>query len=174
MDATNQIVVRPFTRQDTPQLLDLMKGLARFENYIDAFAVREEDLIRFGLGEDPLFDAQVACGIHAPDQLLGMAVTYMIPWTYDLRPTVVLKELFVAESARHRGVGRALMTKVAHRAVEQGAARLQWTVLPSNGDAQGFYRGLGARPDRDWQPWQLKEPELRSLADLDQDGAAPR
>ncbi len=46
-----------------------------------------------------------------------MAVTYIIPWTYDLKPTVILKELFIHESARGEGIGKALMKRVASYAV---------------------------------------------------------
>ena len=97
--------------------------------------------------------------------LLGMAVVYLIPWTYDLRSTMVLKELFVADTARGRGVGEALMKHVARRATELDCPRLLWTVLRSNEPAVAFYRGLGATRDRIWHNWGLDEAGIRVLSE---------
>ncbi len=45
-----------------------------------------------------------------------MAVFYLLPFTYDLRPTLVLKELYVDAPYRDRGVGEQLMAAVAQSA----------------------------------------------------------
>ena len=154
--------VRAFQSSDVPELLELMRGLARFEGYIHDFTVTEDDLIRFGLGPDPAFESYVA---ESPslEGLAGMVVVYRIPWTYDMRPTLVMKELFVRDDARGKGVGQALLRQVARRAQELDCPRLQWTVLPSNTPARRFYDLAGATQDVDWEHWQLNE---RGLADL--------
>lgn len=154
--------VRAFTETDVPQLLELMRGLARFEGYIDGFRVTEEDLIRYGLGSDPSFEAFIAESSDLKG-LVGMLVLYRIPWTYDLRPTLVMKELFVRDDARGRGVGRALLARAAERARELDCPRLIWTVLPSNEAAKRFYAAAGASRDVDWEHWQLGEAGLSQL-----------
>lgn len=146
--------VREFREQDASQLLELMRGLAEFEGYIDDFAVSESDLIANGLGENRSFQAFVV-----PDeletQLLGMAVTYIIPWTYDLRPVVVLKELFVRKEARQHQIGQALFERVVKLAKARKASKVQWTVLRGNDAAVNFYQAHGARPDDVWETWLL-------------------
>lgn len=163
MVATDTPTVRPFDRGDVPELIELMRGLARFEGYIDDFRVTEQDLVEHGLGNPRRFEAFVAQASGA-GPLLGMSVVYLIPWTFDLRPTMVLKELFVADTARGRGVGEALMRHVAKRAAELDCPRLVWNVLHSNDRARAFYRGLGAARDRIWQGWVLDESGLRALS----------
>lgn len=157
------IQVRPFGIDDVDGLLQLMVDLARFEGYIDQFRVTPQDLVNFGLGPNPRFEALVAVPERS-NALAGMAVLYRIPWTYDLRPTIVLKELFVSEGYRSVGVGRALLEGVAWRAREVGAARVHWTVLKSNDAAQRFYRSIGGRADPIWDLWGLDEPALIALA----------
>ena len=76
-------IIRDFEAGDAAQLLSLMRALARFEDYIDAFAVTEADLLAHGLGDDALFRAFVA---EDESGLVGMAVTYVIPWTYTRHP----------------------------------------------------------------------------------------
>lgn len=163
MAATDSIATRPFRREDVGELLNLMKGLAEFEGYIDRFRVTEADLIRHGLGPDPRFEAFVAQrGGEGP--LLGTAVVYLVPWTYDLRPTMILKELFVVAEARGTGVGGALMRHVARRAVELDCPRVGWTVLETNRAGATFYRGLGALEDAEWDTWGLDEAAIAALA----------
>jgi len=97
----------------------------------------------------------------AVGELAGYAVVYEIPFTYDLRPTLVLKELFVVATARSLGLGGVLMTAVLAHARARGCARLQWDVLPDNLRAQAFYRRFGGRPDVAWQRWCLSPDEPR-------------
>lgn len=85
--------------------------------------------------------------------LPGYAVVHTIAYTYDLRPTLVLKELYVDDAARGLGIGHALMAAVMAEGKAQGCARLKWDVLPGNLRAQAFYRSLGGAPDRQWQAW---------------------
>ncbi|MEM1262469.1 MAG: GNAT family N-acetyltransferase [Pseudomonadota bacterium] len=163
MDGTNSISVRPFADDDAAEALALMRELATFEGYIDKFVPDEADLRQYGSGKDQRFQAFVAVDDNT-DRLVGIAVVYTIPWTYDLQPTVVLKELFVAAGYRRAGVGRRLMVGVAEHAVALGASRLQWTVLADNARAQAFYRELGGETDRVWQHWEMTEHELAVLA----------
>ncbi len=145
--------VRLAVPEDTDRLLELMMGLARFEEYIDEFAVTRESILQHGFGDKRLFTAFVA---EHDDDLVGMAVTYPIPWTYTLRPKLVLKELYVDEAARSMGVGKVLMDSVKAHARSINAAEIIWTVMTGNAAAEYFYRSLGASPDRKWNNWTLR------------------
>ena len=146
------IRVRPFTPDDVQAVWHLMRALAVFEGYIDAFAVTPEDLRVHGFSTNPSFGVFVAVKDEA---IAGIAVHYRIPWTYDLRPVVVLKELFVAEDFRGQGVGQALFAHLHAHAVGLGASALRWTVLPDNEAAKRFYEGQGGTRDADWEHWTL-------------------
>ena len=56
-----------------------------------------------------------------------------------------MHDLFVLPAWRDRGVGRALVTAVAHEAVRRGLACLEWGVRDTNRRAIRFYRRLGAQ-----------------------------
>lgn len=156
------VTVRDFHAGDIPALLSLMRALAVFEGYDQHFAVTADDLAIHGLGPDPLFGAKVA--VSAAGDLVGMAVHHTIRWTYDRRPTLVLKELYVREGWRGAGVGHALMRAVASHACAIGAPRLHWLVLPDNHVAMRFYRSLGGEPETGWQYWRMEQPALATLA----------
>ena len=146
--------IRPWLENDAAPLLELMMALAEFEGYSEDFRVTQQALLQNGRGDDRRFEALVAEEV-ASGALLGMAVTYQQSWTYDLQPTVVLKELFVAPEARRLGLGAKLFEAVKDRARDLGASRINWTVLAGNDRAKAFYRDLGGTHDEKWEPWTL-------------------
>lgn len=147
--------VRAATPADAGPLLALMRELARFEGYAEYFKVTAADLLARGLapGAAPEFVAFVA--ERAGGGLLGYAVVVENAFTFDLRPTLVLKELYVREDARGTGAGSALFDQVLAHGRVRGAGRLKWDVLPANEPARAFYRRAGGAPDTDWERWLL-------------------
>ena len=145
-------MIRRAMASDAPQLLSLMRGLARFEGYDDRFAVTVEALLERGFSatRPPEFTAWVA---ELDGALVGYAVIYVIPYTFDLRPTVVLKELFIDKVARGRNFGHGLMNAVIEHARSLNARVVRWQVLPGNSAAKSFYRKHGGDVDADWENW---------------------
>jgi GNAT superfamily N-acetyltransferase len=130
----------------------MMKELAAFEGYIGEFAVTRSDLLRLGL--QPIGEAHFHCIVaEIGETLAGYALTYLVPFTYDLRPTLVLKELFVADTFRSKGIGQRLFFAVIEYGRSRDARLLRWQVLPGNDVAKRFYRNCGGGPDRAWESW---------------------
>lgn len=147
-------MIRRAIAPDAPQLLSLMRGLAQFEGYDDRFAVTADTLLERGFSAQrpPEFIAWVA---EVEGKLLGYAVIYVIPFTFDLRPTLVLKELFIDSTARGRNLGHGLMQAVIEHGRSVNARLIRWQVLPGNEPAKRFYRQHGADVDADWDNWFL-------------------
>lgn len=147
-------MIRRAVASDASGLLSLMRGLARFEGYDDRFAVTEDALLERGFSPQrpPEFIAWVA---ELDGSLVGYAVIYTIPFTFDLRPTLVLKELFIDSAARGRDFGQGLMQAVIEHGRSVNARLIRWQVLPDNEPAKGFYRRHGASVDADWENWFL-------------------
>ena len=145
-------MIRRARASDASELLSLMRGLARFEGYDDRFAVTVDALLERGFSPQrpPEFTAWVA---ELDGELVGYAVVYVIPYTFDLRPTVVLKELFIEAAARGRNFGHGLMNAVVEHARSINARLIRWQVLPDNTPAKNFYRQHGAAADADWENW---------------------
>lgn len=148
-------MIRRAVASDASQLLSLMRGLARFEGYDDRFAVTVEALLERGFSPErpPELTAWVA---ELDGALVGYAVIYVIPYTFDLRPTVVLKELFIDERARGQNFGHGLMSAVIEHARTLNARLIRWQVLPDNVAAKNFYRQHGAGVDADWENWFIE------------------
>jgi GNAT superfamily N-acetyltransferase len=113
-----------------------------------------------------LFCAQpkAFCDIAEWDgEAAGLAIWFYNFSTFRGRHGLYLEDLFVRETARGRGIGKALITGLARRCVEEGLARLEWAVLDWNVSAIGFYEGLGARMMDDWTVCRLTGQALETL-----------
>jgi GNAT superfamily N-acetyltransferase len=71
--------------------------------------------------------------------LLGLVHYIFHRSTIMLGPTCYLQDLFTAEAARGKGVGRALIHAVYARAKEAGATRVYWHTHETNETAMKLY-----------------------------------
>lgn len=72
-------------------------------------------------------------------QLLGLTHFLYHRTTIQVNPTCYLQDLFTTETARGRGVGRALIEAVYQRARAAGAGRVYWQTHESNTVAMQLY-----------------------------------
>lgn len=132
------VAIAPFAREDLPGLADLCHEMQ--VHYREAAPPREA-IEAMLAAMPPGCEALVA---RLEGAVAGVAFFgIQFPGT-DLRPVLFLKDLFVAERARGRGLARALMEALAAVAVERGCCRLDWTTSPDNRAARALYDGLGA------------------------------
>ena len=114
--------IRRAGAHDVGPLLSMMRELAVFERYAEHFHVTAPELLRRGLAPPqarPEFIALVAepaLGVG----LCAYAVLLLTPFTYDLRPTLTLKELYVSASHRRQGVAEAMLAAVKAHASDAG------------------------------------------------------
>ena len=69
------------------------------------------------------------------------------------------------ESARGKGVGEALLRRLAQRTREIGGGRLEWSVLNWNEEAIKFYQKMGAYPLDEWTMFRVTGNKLKELAE---------
>lgn len=155
--------LRPATPDDAPTLLTLVRGLADYERAPGDVVATEADYVRALSSSPPEMEALIAEGDGAA---LGFALFFPTWSTWRGRPGIHLEDLFVLPTARGRGVGRALLSRVAAIAVARGCARLEWQVLDWNEPAIGFYRALGARSLDEWTAMRVDGHALTALATL--------
>ena len=154
--------IRKAVEADVPNLLPLMRELAKFERYDDAFAITEEVLRDQGFRRSP---PDFECFVAEEDlKLTGLLVYYFVPFTYRAKPNIVMKELYVADGQRSKGVGERLMKAVAREAERTGCGMIKWWVAKWNDRGIQFYERLGARIDPDWHEFQMSEKSFRDLA----------
>ncbi|WP_151720659.1 GNAT family N-acetyltransferase [Gemmobacter serpentinus] len=75
-------------------------------------------------------------------QMLGFALHFRHESTWVIGEDCYLEDLFVADSARGKGVGRALIADLRHLAETQGCARLYWMADAENARARALYDSI--------------------------------
>ena len=107
--------IRPATVYDGALLRTMIRELAEYEHELELVTIREEDLARDGFGKDPCFRALIT---EWDGQPAGYALIFGYYSTWVGRG-LFLEDLFVRESFRGRGIGKALLAAVARIAVEE-------------------------------------------------------
>ncbi|GIW08700.1 MAG: N-acetyltransferase [Dehalococcoidia bacterium] len=154
--------IRPATPADVPAIARLIRGLAEYERL--PAAPDEARLHEHLFGPRPYAEVLVA---DTAGRVVGFALFFSSYSTFLTRPGIYLEDLFVEPEHRGRGIGKALLARLARIAVERDCARLEWSVLNWNAPAIRFYDSLGAVPLDDWHTRRLSGEALRRVADLD-------
>lgn len=158
---TTPIDVRAATAEDTPLVLDFIRGLAEYER-LEHECVATEERVRATLfGATPQAEVAIA---WVGEEAAGFALFFHNYSTFLARRGLYLEDLFVRPAWRGRGVGRALLAHLARLALDRGCGRLEWWVLDWNEDAIAFYERLGARAMSDWTVYRLTGDALERLA----------
>ena len=157
----SQITIRYAQESDIPQILFFIRELAIYENMLDD-VVATEDLLR-----EWIFEKQKAEVILAEEngKPVGFALFFHNFSTFLGRAGIYLEDLFVKPEHRGKGVGKALLQRLAQITVERGCGRLEWACLDWNRPSIDFYLSLGAAPMDQWTIYRLTGETLRRMAD---------
>lgn len=146
-------------------MLRFIRELAVYEKAPVAVVATENDLRRHGFGPQSQFEAILA---FIGDEPAGFALFHPRFSTWLGQPGLYLEDLYVAEAARGRGVGRRLIARLAAIAVERGWGRIDFQVLDWN-SARGFYQRLGLTHLSEWLRYGGDGDVLRRLAAEDRE-----
>ena len=150
--------IRTATKNDMPQVLNLIKELAVFEKEPDAVEVTLTDLEHDGFGKNPAFHCFVA---EVNGTIEGMALVYNRYSTWKGK-ALHLEDLIVSEAMRGTGIGSALLDEVVKYGYELGVKRINWEVLDWNEPAIVFYEKNGANVMREWNVVHLNEQAIKN------------
>src|SRR5690348_2836577 len=162
---SGDVTIRFAAPTDANLLLSFIRELAAYERAPVGVIATEDDLRRHGFGPDRQFEAILAFLNSEP---AGFALFHPRFSTWLGRPGMYLEDLYVAEAARGRGVGRRLMARLAAIAIERGWARIDFQVLDWN-PARNFYHRLGMAHLGEWLRYGADLEVLRWLAAEDRD-----
>lgn len=93
----------------------------------------------------------------------GIGLFFFNASTWVGRRGLYLEDLYVKPEARGRGLGRALLVRLAVVAKAEGCERLEWSVLVGNAEARKFYEGLGAVAQGDFVLYRVTGEGLARL-----------
>ncbi|WP_433591539.1 N-acetyltransferase family protein [Nocardia sp. CA-145437] len=154
-------MIRRATPDDVPALVGLVHDLAEYEKAPEECTLTEEQLRIALFGPTPALYAHVAESDHG---VVGCAIWFLNYSTWKGVHGIYLEDLYVKPEARGRGLGKSLLATLAREAVEQGYARVDWSVLTWNTPSIDFYRSIGAEHQHEWTGYRLAGAPLARLA----------
>ncbi len=155
------LTIRPATVADVGTILEFIRELAAFERLEHEVVASESGLREALFGARP--DAEVILA-EMDSTPVGFALFFHNFSTFLGRRGLYLEDLFVQPEYRGRGIGRALLSRLAAIAVERGCGRFEWSVLRWNESAIILYEALGAKPQDDWTVYRMSGEALSRLA----------
>lgn len=142
---STDLSIRPVTRQDYEQWLPLWEGYNAFYGRSGATALSPDithtTWERFFDTHEPV-DALVA---ESDGKLLGLTHYIFHRSTIAIDPICYLQDLFTTESARGKGIGRALIHAVYEQARLAGSSRVYWQTHETNLTAMRLYDQVAER-----------------------------
>lgn len=145
--------IRSAKREDTADILELIKGLAVYEKMENEVTADPKTL------EQQLFDegnAHVALAFQN-NTLAGFALYFFNFSTFKGKKGLYLEDLFVRPEYRGKGIGNALFDHLTQLAKEQKCGRMEWVCLDWNEPAIAFYKKKHAVPMDGWIVFRLDE-----------------
>jgi GNAT superfamily N-acetyltransferase len=144
--------IAPIAVEEFEQLLPLIAAYQRFYEVEAIDTERNRTFFRRFLSpsEDGLL-----LGARSEGRLVGYACLYWHFSSLEARESVLMNDLYVDESARGQGVGRALIEAGAEVARERGVPFVEWSTAPDNDTAQRLYDSTGAERT-EWFNYELR------------------
>lgn len=148
------MLVRNVSPEDIKEVLELIKGLAIYENEPEAVTNTAAKL------HDDLFMHKYCEALVAEKDnvIIGFALYYTSYSTWK-GPCIYLEDLYIIPEQRNAGVGGRLFDAVVAKARERKATRMDWQVLDWNESAIQFYKKKKATFEGEWLNGRLFFPE---------------
>lgn len=145
------VEIGPVQSGELEELVPLIEAYLRFYEIEGVSTERVREFFSRFLAPG---DGGLILGARREGRLVGYTCLY---WAFSSTPpaeTVLLNDLYVEESERGGGVGRALIEAAAEIARERGAERLEWVTAPDNHTAQRLYDSLPTHRS-EWLEYEL-------------------
>lgn len=155
------LAIRAARPADSALIFSLVRELADYEKLSHEVDATEETIAAALFGDHPRLYCDIAEWDGEP---AGFAVWFLNFSTFRGRHGIYLEDLFVRPDSRGRGIGKALLARLARRCVDEGWARFEWAVLDWNAPSIAFYKSIGAQMMDEWKICRLSGDALGRFA----------
>jgi GNAT superfamily N-acetyltransferase len=150
-EVPDELQIAPVEAAEFERLLPL---IAAYQGFYEADDIRIERNRAFFRRFIAPSEEGILLRARDGEEIVGYACLFWHFSSTRAVETVLMNDLFVAEEARGRGIGRALIEASASVARERGSHHLEWSTRPDNLTAQRLYDSTGAERS-EWVEYEL-------------------
>ncbi|MFA6741999.1 MAG: GNAT family N-acetyltransferase [Arcobacteraceae bacterium] len=153
--------IRNATLKDSQTIFNFIRELAIYEKLPNAVKTTVKEI------KDSIFapNSTVKALICEEDgKAIGYAVYFYNYSTWLGKNGIYLEDLYVNESKRGRGAGKAMIKYLAKKAISENCGRFEWACLDWNTPSRDFYESLGAVALNEWVGYRLEGETLEKFA----------
>ncbi|XP_071955438.1 thialysine N-epsilon-acetyltransferase-like [Antedon mediterranea] len=147
-----KLIFREGTEKDSRFILNKIKDLARFMDTEDMVTLTEDDFAKEFTSENKFINLLIAETDEEESKFVGYALFFPFFSSYSGK-RLYLEDLFIEEKYRGNGFGKVFFREITKIGVEKGCHSMEWTTLPDNDIAVGFYKSLGAINKTETEKW---------------------
>jgi diamine N-acetyltransferase len=155
------LAIRAAVPADAALIFALVRELADYEKLSGDVDATPEAIAAALFAREPRLFCDIAEWNGEP---AGFSVWFLNFSTFRGRHGIYVEDLFVRPAFRAKGIGKALMARLAKRCVDEGWARFEWAVLDWNAPSIEFYRSIGAQVMDEWRICRLSGEALQAFA----------
>jgi diamine N-acetyltransferase len=155
------LAIRAAVPADAALIFALVRELADYEKLSGEIDATPEAIAAALFAREPRLFCDIAEWNGEP---AGFAVWFLNFSTFRGRHGIYVEDLFVRPAFRAKGIGNALMARLAKRCVDEGWTRFEWAVLDWNAPSIAFYKSIGAQVMDEWRICRLSGQALQDFA----------
>lgn len=153
--------IRNATPKDSQTIFNFIMELAIYEKAPNEVKTTVEEI------EKSLFSSNATAKALICEEegiAIGFAIYFYNYSTWLGKKGIYLEDLYVSESKRKRGAGKALLKYLAQKALEENYGRFEWSCLDWNTPSRDFYESFGAVAKHEWIGYRLEGELLEKFA----------
>lgn len=152
--------IRPARPADGALIFALVRELADYEKLSAEVDATQEAIAAALFAPAPRLYCDIA---EWGGEAAAFATWFLNYSTFRGRHGVYVEDIFVRPAFRQRGIGKALMQRLARRCLDEGYARFEWAVLAWNAPSIAFYKSMGAEVLEEWRICRLSGAALQAF-----------
>ena len=153
--------IREAIPKDSQTIFDFIMELAIYEKLPNAVKTTVKEIKNSIFAQNSTVKALIC---EEDGKAIGYAVYFYNYSTWLGKKGIYLEDLYVNESKRGRGAGKAMIKYLAKKAISENCGRFEWACLDWNTPSRDFYESLGAVALNEWVGYRLEGETLEKFA----------
>lgn len=153
--------IREAIPKDSQTIFDFIMELAIYEKLPNAVKTTVKEIKNSIFSPNSTVKALIC---EEDGKAIGYAVYFYNYSTWLGKNGIYLEDLYVNESKRGRGAGKAMIKYLAKKAISENCGRFEWACLDWNTPSRDFYESLGAVALNEWVGYRLEGETLEKFA----------